>query len=100
MPILKQETRGITLPKSGAKIKFLARITYGKMVEFQDKGIKDEKTAGMEMAAFLIVDWDLTDDKGNKLPFSAESIKSLEFDDGNFLINEINKSITEKKTSI
>jgi hypothetical protein len=100
MPILKKETREVTLPKSGAKVKFLAKITYGKMLEFQEKGIKDEKEEGMEMAVFLVMDWDLTDEKGKKLPFSVESIKSLEFDDGNFLISEINKSIAEKKTSI
>ena len=100
MPILKQETKEVTLPKSGAKVKFLAKITYGKMLEFQEKGIKDEKEAGMEMAMFLIMDWDLTDEKGVKLPFSVESIKSLEFADGNFLISEINEAIAEKKTSI
>jgi len=103
MPILKNETKEITLPVSKAKIKFLAKITYGKMLEFQEKGIKEEKEAGMEMAAFLIVDWDLMDEKDVKLPFTVENIKSLAFDDGNFLINEINKTIQgnmEKKTSI
>jgi hypothetical protein len=100
MPILKEEIKEIILPKSGTKVKFLAKITYGKMLEFQERGIKNEKEAGMEMAVFLIMDWDLTDEKKKKLPFSVESIKSLEFEDGNFLISEINKAIKEKKTSI
>jgi len=104
MPILKQELIEIELPVSKAKVRFLSKITYGKMLEFQSLGIKNEKEAGMEMAAFLIIGWDLVDEKNVALPTTVETIKSLEFEDGNFLINEINKAVAgnneEKKTSI
>jgi hypothetical protein len=44
------------------------------------------------------------DEKNVKLPTTVETIKSLEFEDGNFLINEINKAVAgnneEKKTLI
>lgn len=99
MPILNDNLKEIILPVSGAKVKFFGKITYGKMLEFQEQKIQDEKEAGLVMAAFLIVSWDLTDKDGKAVEPSMQAIKSLEFDDGNFLINEINKTIAEKKTS-
>lgn len=100
MPILKDETKEITLPITGAKVKFLSKITYGKMLEFQEKNkIENEREVGLVMAAFLIIDWDLTDEKNKPIEKSMENIKKLPFDDGNFLISEINKAVAEKKTS-
>lgn len=99
MPILKQETKEIILPVSGAKIKILTRINYGSILGIKEKDLNQKETI-LELATLLIIDWDLTNEKNVKLPITIESIKSLEFEDGNFLIGEINGSIAEKKTLI
>ena len=100
MPIFKQDIKEITLPESGAKVKILKKFTYGTILKFQEKNIADETEAKMELAVMLIVDWDLTDEKKEKLPINRENINNLNFEDGNFLINEINQALAEKKTSI
>ena len=99
MPIFNDNLKEIILPVSGAKVKFLGKITYGKMLEFQEQKIENEKEAGLVMATFLISSWDLTDKDGKIIPVTIENIKNLKYNDGNFLISELNKAVTEKKTS-
>lgn len=100
MPILKDEIKEITLPVTGAKINFFSSISYGKILEFQDQKTDDEKENGLSMALFIIKSWDLTDEAGKTLGITRENIKRLPFKDGNFLMEEIGKTLGEKKTSI
>lgn len=101
MPILKQEqeTREIILPESGAKVTILKKITYGTMIKIWSAP-EDEKSTRLAIALAAIVDWDFTDDKLAKLPINAENLKWLDKNDGEFLVDEISKDFTEKKTSI
>ncbi|MFA6048280.1 MAG: hypothetical protein WC737_05745 [Parcubacteria group bacterium] len=101
MPIIKNiEEREITLPESGAKVKFLERMTYGVILDWGKT--EADKTDDLALAAFLITGWDLTDEAGQPLPINKDSFRKLSFADGDFLITEINKSFTkgveEKKT--
>jgi hypothetical protein len=99
MPILKQEqeTREIVLPESGAKLTILSKITYGLMVKIWALPTTDNSSM-LVIAANLIVDWDFTDDKMVKLPISADTIKNLSKEDGEFLIKEVSENFNQKKT--
>ena len=100
MPIIKNaEEREIILPESGAKVKFLEKMTYGLILDWGKKeGDKDD----LSLAAFLIISWDLTDEANQPLEVNKDNLRKLSFADGDFLISEINKAFTkdpeEKKT--
>lgn len=102
MPVLKheQKTREIILPDSKAKVSIFYNVSYGKMVEIRTTPA-DEHNSSIPAIVALINDWDLTNEKLEKLPINAENIKKLSKDDGDFLLIEISKefSIGQKKTS-
>ena len=97
MPILKKETKEITLPESGAKLSIYTKFSYGDILEIQSQEIKDNNDARLEMAVLLIKDWDFTNDKNEKIEINAKNLKELSSIDGVFLIKEINSIIAEKK---
>lgn len=99
MPILKQETKEIILPESGAKLTILAKVTYGTMLKVWETPAEDNSSL-LAIASNFITDWDFTDEKGVKLPINFDSLKNLTKDDGQFLIAEISKYFEQKKTSI
>lgn len=99
MPILKTvDTKELILPESGAKLTIFNRITYGMMTEIWELP-KADKESMLRVAAMLIVDWDFTNEKGEKLPIDLETLKSLSRDDGQALISEVSSHFAEKKTS-
>jgi uncharacterized protein YccT (UPF0319 family) len=99
MPIFKQETKQIELPDSKAKITMLEKVNYGTMIKIWDYEKLDNPTA-LEVITTLIIDWDLTDEKGEKLPINSETIKKLSVKDGQFLIEEFSAYFKEKKTLV
>ena len=98
MPVLKKpETKEIILPESGAKLKMLSRITYGLMMEMWKTPAVDDNST-LANATYLIVDWDFTNDKGEKLAINAENLKLLSIVDANKLMEELKIGIAQKKT--
>jgi hypothetical protein len=99
MPILKQETKEIILPESGAKLTILSKVTYGTMLKIWETPAEDNSSL-LAIASHFITNWDFTDEKGVKLPINFDSLKLLSKDDGQFLIAKISTYFDQKKTSI
>jgi hypothetical protein len=97
MPILKQEKSEITLPVSLAKVMILDKISYGTALQIREKDLKQDESM-LELAASCILEWDLTNEAGEKLPITAETIKQLNHTDGDFLMSHVAKSFAQKKT--
>jgi len=85
MPKLEilRETKKVKLNcvKEG-EVEVYTSITGVEIEEMQKLGVFERQ--GQNVLApikFLIKDWNLTDDKGNKLPVEMEHIKKLDFKD-------------------
>lgn len=99
MPILKQETKKIILPEIKAELIIKSIITYGDFLEVEKLKIDDSNNSMLELAAKLIVSWDITDEEKKPLQITGTNIKKLSNLDVNFLIKELTGEIAEKKTS-
>ena len=98
MPILKQETKKIILPEIKAELKIKSVITYGDFLEVEKSNVKGNSDSMLELAAKLIIEWDITDEKKKTLPITGDNIKKLSNVDVNFLIKELTGKMSEKKT--
>lgn len=100
MPILQQKTKEITLPESGAKVLIFENLTYGMILDYQSKSEEEKQVLdnSLDIACLMIVSWDITDENGNKIEINKQSLKLLSYTDGEYLVEQINKTIEEKKT--
>jgi len=96
MPILKQETKEIVLPVSKTKITIATKINYGIAVKIRESDLKQDENL-FALASLCILDWDLTNEKKEKLEITPEIIKQLDHKDGDFLMNSIAENFDEKK---
>lgn len=85
----------VTLPSFGtddpAIVKLYDTILAGDYEESEDENRSDR---AYSIIAKIIIDWNLTDENGNPLPITLDSIKKLPIVD----INAINKAL--KDTSL
>lgn len=114
MPYLKStavETDRLTLPSNGEYYVLMKkRAEYGDslaaqsaMVKIETNGNGQAKVSEPDSAASvrtlvsrLIVDWNLDDENGQKLPITPEMVDKLDPQDGNFLAEEANKRVGER----
>lgn len=111
MPYLKSsaaETDRLTLPSDGDYwVDMKKRAAYGDSLAAQSAMVKietngngqakvsepDSAASVRTLVARLIVDWNLDDEQGQKLPITPETIELLDSRDGNFLAEEANKRV-------
>jgi hypothetical protein len=113
MPYLKSasnETVRLDLPSGDGEfwVEMKRRASYGDQLAAQAAVVKIETNAvgqtvteqSLDTSAYvrtlvakLIVDWNLDDESGQKLPITPESVDMLEPRDGDFLATEANKRV-------
>lgn len=100
MPVLQTDRpkKEVVLPKSGARVWVWEMILAGDIASglTLDKVGLSSLTA-LDLIASLVASWDFTDKQGVTLPVKAEYIKLLEFEDFNYLMEQVN-AITQKST--
>lgn len=115
MPYIKAgtgETDRLTLPSDGEFwVAMKRRATYGDQLAAQASVVKLESNGNgtvatepnLDTSAYvrtlvsrLVVDWNLDDEQGQKLPISPETVEMLDPRDGDFLASEANKRVGER----
>lgn len=112
MPYLKSgagETDRLTLPSDGEFwVAMKKRAAYGDQLAAQAAVVKIETNGNGQavtepnldtsayvrtLMAKLIVDWNLDDEQGQKLPITPATVEMLDPQDGDFLAQEANKRV-------
>lgn len=89
----KEKTKTITLPETGINV-VIRSLTFGEALEFADiqtleKGAQFE--AMNKFVLSMMVSWGAKHhETGQDIPMSAEAVKSLPIQDGNFLFEQSN----------
>lgn len=86
------KTLDITLPQSGAKVTIKSSLTAGEIEQIST----DDPIS--KQAAMMIVDWDFTDDNGEKASITEENVKKLDLRDVYEVVNgnELQDFLREK----
>lgn len=85
MPVLSRgNIQTVTLPSSGAVVKLTTRITAGIAAKAA-KAQEDEVAGFLGILAELIHEWDFTDEQGEPVEISEETLNYLDVADFTFL---------------
>lgn len=98
MPVYKdpRQIKEVSLPSvPDSKIKLYSSILAGEASEVMK--VENDFERGLKFLALLIQDWNLTDEKGNKLSFEA-TVRNFSLSDITFLLNqtELGKEVGRK----
>lgn len=101
MPVLALKTVKVELPSyPGSEVVMYEKAPFGAIADVKD-GMGNIDIA-KNVLPRIILEWNLTDEKGNTLPINIETLLKLPLDDVNFLLEsalEHIKGTLKKKTS-
>lgn len=89
MPILqdKRQVKEVILPNTGVTVKIKDGIIAGDIKAIQN--VTDKVQSALLLLTKLIVEWDATDEAGNKLPVTVENLEKLDFQDINAMESQL-----------
>lgn len=100
MPQLKDPRKTLKLPiKSieGSEIVLKDGLLAGDMSFVYGEAATNDVERTLRALSVMIIDWNLTDAEGKKIPVSLENIKKLDIIDVTDLINATSFGATKKK---
>lgn len=102
MPILKdfrlKKTLSIpSIPEGEVEIYDSVLVKDMMGAEFKNEGGEYSIENALRLLPLLIVDWNLTDEKGNKQPINVETLGLLTANDLMYLLGEITNFASENK---
>ena len=99
MPILSRgDIQTVTLPSSGAVVKLTTRITAGIAAKAA-KAQEDEVAGFLGILAELIREWDFTDEQGEPVEVSEETLNYLDIADFTYLAELVGGAVQAQADS-
>ncbi|MBT9146126.1 MAG: hypothetical protein DDT42_02008 [candidate division WS2 bacterium] len=83
-----RQLKKVSLPSvEGSEIEIYSSLLFGDLERIYESE-KSDIAKATEALVSLIKDWNLTDEQGQKLPISVETIRTFEMSDVTFLLGE------------
>lgn len=93
-----RQTRIISLPDyEGSQIEIYPSLLVRDIENYQN--LEDQVAVGLQTLPKLIKSWNFTNEQGEDLPITADTIRNLTANSLAYLMDEITKFMTDQKKS-